>query len=201
MVSGLAATGAACGERAAEREVPVVNIRLQRCARPQTVRGLGVVVAHGLVATAAHTVEGELRALEVDGQPARVVGLDARADLALLAADTAAEPIEPASGSPPTRAVLHTPTGTRAVEIVRTGPLLVHDTTERRRHRREVHTFQPGVEPGTSGAPLTTEDGMLLGIVVLDRDGSDRADAVTAGELTRLMDERRGPPTRPGCDD
>lgn len=198
-IGGVAVAVGGCGASEEGDGVPVVSIRVQRCARPHSIRGLGVVVSDGLVATAAHTVEGELRHLEVDGEPAEVVALDARTDLALVAAATSAEPIERASGPPPERARLHGPAGPRDVEIVRTGMLVVHDTTAGARHRREVHTFEPGVEAGTSGAPLVTEDGSLLGIVVLDRQGADRADAVTTAELTRLLAAPREPGEGVGC--
>ena len=58
--------------------------------------GVGVVVID-LVVTAGHTVEGDLRVLSVDGQPARVVLIDRRTDLALVSADShRAQPPTPA---------------------------------------------------------------------------------------------------------
>jgi hypothetical protein len=96
---------------------------------------------------------------------------------------------------------VHGADGARDVEIVRTGELVVHDTSAGRRHRRQVHTFRPGAAPGTSGAPLTTEAGELLGVVILDRRGDDRADAATVDEVAAVLAADRGPGTRPSCDD
>lgn len=180
-----------------------MNIRLQRCARPHTIRGLGVVVDDGLVATAAHTVEGELRRLEVEGEPARVVMVDPRTDLALLRADLDARPVEWADPdeAPLGPAVLHLADGPHDVEIVRSGPLIVNDVTAHERHERDVHTFTPGVARGASGAPLTTPAGALLGLVALNRTGADEAYATAAHELRQLLEESAtaGPPAAPTC--
>ena len=54
------------------------------CDRPTARLGVGTIVAEGLVLTAAHVVEDELRDVEVDGQPAQVVVLDVRIDAAVL---------------------------------------------------------------------------------------------------------------------
>jgi Trypsin-like peptidase domain len=148
------------------------------------------VVAEGVVATAGHTVEGPLRELTVDGTPARVIIVDRRTDLALLAAETAIEPGQLALMSPD-RARLLGPGRPREVTIVSTGPLVVDDTTDRRRYRRQVHTFAPGVSDGTSGAPLVDDRNRLLGVVVLN--GSGVAYAVTAGELSALLERHRSP--------
>jgi hypothetical protein len=198
-----AGAGLACGSAAPSGGVPVVQIAAQRCSRPQTIRGLGVVVGEDLVATAAHTVEGELRRLDVDGAPGVVVALDARSDVALVAAPTTLDPVRLRAGAAaaPSHAVVHGADGARDVEIVRTGELVVHDTSAGRRHRRQVHTFRPGAAPGTSGAPLTTEAGELLGVVILDRRGDDRADAATVDEVAGVLAADRGPGTRPSCDD
>jgi S1-C subfamily serine protease len=192
----------ATGRDAAER-VDVVEVVAQRCDRPNRFRGVGVVVGPDLVATAAHTVDDELRALSVDGRPATVVRLDARTDLALLqAAVTAddiawADPDEPALGP----AVVHLADGPHDVEIVRSGALIVDDITAHTRNERQVHTFTPGVAPGASGAPLTTARGELLGIVVLDRTDTDEAHAVTAAELRALIatSGEGSPPATPEC--
>jgi S1-C subfamily serine protease len=193
--------GGGGGGRAA---VAVVAVEAQPCARPQRDRGLGVVVAAGLVATAAHTVDGDLRALTVDGVPGSVVALDPRTDLAVVRAAVDAEPVAWPSGDvdPIGAATLHLADGSHAVEVVRSGLLVVDDATDRTTYRRLVHTFTPGVAPGVSGAPLTTPDDRLLGVVVLDRRDTDEAHAVTAGELRTLVDAvDRGPAAASDCPD
>jgi S1-C subfamily serine protease len=183
-LSGLAA----CAEDGPSVRPVVVEVAAQPCDRPNRSRGVGVVVAEGVVATAGHTVEGPLRELTVDGAPARVIMVDRRTDLALLASETAIEPAQLALMSPD-RARLLGLGRPRDVTIVSTGPLVVDDTTDRRRYRRQVHTFAPGVPDGTSGAPLVDDRNRLLGVVVLN--GSGVAYAATAGELSALLERHR----------
>ena len=104
-----------------------------------------MLVGPGLVATAAHTVEGPRRELTVDGSPARVVALDARTDLALLAADIGGTPAETTTDDLD-RGTVRTPGGDLEVTVLRTGPLVVDDTTAGTRHERTVHTFSPGAD-------------------------------------------------------
>lgn len=176
----------------------VVEVAAVPCDRPLASRGMGVVVADGVVATAAHTVDGARREITVDGAPAEVVALDARTDLALLAA-----PVTGAAtlARDPTGSVtLHLPDHAVAVTVLDTGPLVVHDTTARARHRREVHTIQPGVADGTSGAPLVDQHGRVVGIVVLDHPADGTAFAVTGAELAALRaTDRVGSHAAPRC--
>ncbi len=81
------------------------------------------------------------------------------------------------------------PVGATEVTIVGTGPLVVEDTTDQRRYRRQVHTFEPGVSEGTSGAPLVDDRNRVIGVVVLS--GSGVAYASTAGEVTALLERTR----------
>jgi S1-C subfamily serine protease len=178
---------AACAEDGPPAQPNVVAVAAQPCNSPNRSLGFGVVVADGVVATAAHTVEEPQRDVRVDGQPARVAVLDPRTDLALLTVDLDAEPAPIATDSPQ-GALIAMPARRIEVEILRTGPLVVRDTTDRARYRREVHTFTPGVEDGTSGAPLVDRDGRVLGIVALDNPRRGVAYAVTGKELSRLLE-------------
>ena len=168
----------------------VVAIAAQACESPNRSLGWGVVVGEDLVATAAHTVGGPLRKLRVGGDPATVVAVDARTDLALLLAPTVAgEPAELSDGQVGEATVL-TPDGQLPVQVTSTGPLVVHDTTACVRHERLVHRFSPAVAGGTSGAPLVDDRNRVLGIVVLSEQADDEAYAVTASELATLVAER-----------
>jgi S1-C subfamily serine protease len=178
---------AGCADGSSSSSFRVVAVAAQPCNSPNRSLGFGVVVADDVVATAAHTVEEPQRNLRVDGEPARVTVLDPRTDLALLTVDLDAEPARIAVDSA-RDATVAIPAGRTEVEIVRTGPLVVRDTTDRARYRREVHTFTPGVEDGTSGAPLVDRDGRVLGIVVLDNPRRGMAYAVTGKELSRLLE-------------
>lgn len=162
----------------------VVEVAAVPCDRPLASRGVGVVLADGVVATAAHVVDGPRREITVDGAPAEVVALDARTDLALLA--TAVTGTAPVARDPQGAVTLFLPADAVTVTVVDTGPLVVHDTTARVRHRREVHTFRPGVTDGTSGAPLVDERGAVVGIVVIDHPVDGTAFAVTGAELDAL---------------
>jgi S1-C subfamily serine protease len=184
----IALTACSGGRTAAPPEV--VAVSAQPCSSPNRSLGWGVVVAEGLVATAAHTVEGPLRELRVDGEPATTVTVDARTDLALLAApDVGTEPAELSDRAPST-ATLLIPGAKESVELVSTGTLVVHDTTAGLRHERQVHRISPAVASGTSGAPLVDDDNRVLGIVVLSEPADDVAYAVTASELGALIEDR-----------
>ena len=183
----------ACSGGGAAASPTVVAVAAQPCTSPNHALGFGVVVADDLVATAAHTVEGPLRDLRVDGRPATLVTADARTDLALLAVpDVDTAPAELSDGAP-SNATLLTPGAEQPVELVSTGPLVVHDTTAGVRHERLVHRISPAVEQGTSGAPLVDDRNRVLGIVVLSEQADDVAYAVTAAELAALVEQR---PTR-----
>jgi S1-C subfamily serine protease len=188
VLTALAACGGAERHDDALPAAQVVHVAAQPCEHPNRAFGLGVVVAEGLVATAAHTVDGALRTLTVDDVPAAVVAIEPRTDLAPLAADIDGPPVE-LSTAAPAAATLLGPDGPIAVEIEDTGTLVVHDATDRRRYERQAHVFTPGVAEGASGSPLVDGDGKVLGIVVLDSRRGDNAYAVTAAELTGLMAE------------
>lgn len=162
----------------------------QPCDQPTRRFGVGVVVGDGLVATAAHTVEDDLRRLTVDDEPAVLVAIDPRTDLALLvpSADVgAAVRYAPAPDELPAPAVVVGPDGAIDVEVVRTGDLVVDDTTAGRRWTRRTHRFRGEVAGGTSGAPLLDLDGRLLGIVVLTMRARDESYAVSVDELEALL--------------
>ncbi|MGH8922899.1 MAG: trypsin-like peptidase domain-containing protein [Actinomycetes bacterium] len=183
--------GAGCGGERRQVDPAVVVVAAQPCERPTRSLGHGVIVAEGVVVTAGHTVEGDLRKLTVDGAPASVLALDTRTDLALLTAPTAGRAEATLSDDARTDAVVLAAGGRQHVDILSTGPLVVDDVTAGVRHERQVHRFAPGVDDGTSGAPLIDEQGRLLGIVVLDNPTDGVAYAVTAGELAALMAEPR----------
>ncbi len=188
----LAVLTCACADDGPVAQPTVVRVAAQPCDRPTSSLGFGFVVADDLVATAAHTVEDELRELTVDGAPATVAAIDARADLALLEVELAATPAELSTAAPSAGLVLE-PERASPVRILRTGTLVVHDTTDRARYERQAHTFAPGVEPGVSGAPLVEAAGRVLGVVVIDNPHRGVAYAVTAAELSRLIAESSDP--------
>lgn len=174
----------------------VVAVTVQRCARPNAVHGVGVVVRDGLVVTAGHVVEGDLRRLELTAGgatvPAAVVALDRNRDLALVTADlggaVGGEPVvAEAAGAVPSAATVVTPEREMGVTIDRHVTQVVDHATDGATYRREVVVFPPAVDAGTSGAPVLDADNRLVGIVVATLD--DETYAVTAGEVSSLVAE------------
>jgi S1-C subfamily serine protease len=185
LIASAVVAGCADDGPAPEPAPRVVAVAAQACDRPLPSEGLGVVLGDGLVVTAGHVVEGPRRAVTVDGAPATVIAIDARTDLAVLRADV---PGAADLTAPPAGAVhVATPTGDVAVELVRTGTLIVDDTTDRARYERQVHTIRPDVVDGTSGAPLVDATGGVVGIVVLANRADGTSYAVTAGEVADLL--------------
>jgi S1-C subfamily serine protease len=190
---------AACGDGGAG-PTDAVAVDAQPCDTPNRDHGVGVVVGPDLVATAAHVVDGPRREVTVDGRPARVLVADARTDLALLRTDVAG-PGATLTDTAPTHGAVRTPDGEHDVDVLRTGRLVVDDTTDGTRHEREVHTFTPGVERGTSGAPLVDDAGRLAGIVVLTNRTDGTAYAATAAELRTLIAATPRSAAPVGCPD
>jgi S1-C subfamily serine protease len=179
---------AGCGDDAltAAVEPPtLVAIETQRCQQPNRFHGVGVVVGDDLVLTAGHTVEGDLRELTVDREPARVVVIDRRTDLAILSAPTAVD-IVAAASEVPEEAQLVGPDGIRPVDIDRHVTLVVEHATDQATYERDVVFFTPGVTDGESGSPIVDDAGRLVGVVIADQDGEGVA--VTIDEITAILD-------------
>jgi hypothetical protein len=183
----VAAGGGGCTDDSpavAEQPPALVEVVTQRCRQPNRFQGIGIVVGDDLVLTAGHTVEGDLRALQVEGEPAGVLTIDRRTDLALLDADVTGDPPELAEGVPESARML-TPDGGRDVEIDRRVTLVVEHATDRATYRRNVVIFTPGVVDGDSGAPIVDDSGRLVGLVVAGQDGEGIA--VDAQEVAGLL--------------
>ena len=190
------ATGGGCaddGGRAGVREAmdSMVSITAQRCEQPNDIHGLGVVVGADLILTAGHTVEGQLRRLLVDGQPAAVVDIDRNADLAVVHA-----PLPPGTDGPPgvaisalrpDRLILLAPDGPRTVAVHSRQTLVIEHVSDLTTYRRDVIVFEPGVTEGSSGSALVDDQGRLAGIVILNDGSADRGIAVTAEEAGAVL--------------
>lgn len=196
-LAGLLAVLGACGDDGPAVAVAptVVAVETQRCRQPNRFRGVGTVVSDDadgvLVATAGHTVEGDLRELRVDGRPAEVVALDRRSDLALLRIDGAAgdatTPAELATAVPAT-ARLVTHGGETAVMIDRHVTFVIEHVSDGATYRRDTVVVGTPVERGTSGAPLLDAAGRLVAIVYATEGGETFA--ATFNEVAALVGER-----------
>ncbi|MEO1058268.1 MAG: serine protease [Actinomycetota bacterium] len=167
----------------------VLTLRAQACERPQPRNGAAVVVTPELAATAAHLVEGNLRSLEVDGRPARVVAIDTDGDLALLV--LSAEPTGSTTAtlrSPePGAATVITPTARVEAEVVDVVTLRVDNRGDDRVDERRSAKLDIDVQPGDSGSALIDEQGRLVGIITLRRPAAGVSYATSAEELAALL--------------
>jgi S1-C subfamily serine protease len=170
--------------------VTTVEIAATPCDRPNARLGVGTIVGEGLVLTAAHVVEDDLRDLAVDGRPARVISLDARIDAALLAADTPSGATAPsmATETETTESVrILTPTDVIDTTVARVVTLTVDDATDRTAHRRQALVLDGAVASGTSGAPVVDDDYQIVGMVTVAHRGRDVTYATRSAELRTLI--------------
>ena len=160
------------------------------CDRPSARLGVGTVVGDGLVLTAAHVVEDDLRDVAVDGRPARVVLLDTRTDAAVLAFDP---PIESGATMADDIAVadavrIVTPTEVFDTTVRRIVTLSVDDATDDVVHRRAALVLDGTVPAGTSGAPVVDNDGRVVGMITVSHTVRDVTYATRTGELQKVME-------------
>ena len=167
-------------ETASATSLTVVDVEAQACARPQPRLGIATRVGDNVFLTAAHVVDGDLRALTVNGAPAHVVALDERLDVALVAsteadlpapeswtgilsADDMSTPVEPGP------VTIHRPDGVLETRLNRSLTLRVDDVTRGVIHERPALELDVVVDLGDSGAPVVDADGRMIGVVVLSR--------------------------------
>ncbi len=150
----------------------------------------GVAAGDGRVVTVAHALAGR-GAVRVAGRPARIVRVDDRLDLALLAVPgLRASPMR--LGGDARRVTL---------AVVRDGRTTALGGTVRRRvvirfrdQPSDPPQVRPGLEvaasidPGDSGAPVLDTRGRVLGVVYArSRDRADTAWAVDASAVRTLL--------------
>jgi S1-C subfamily serine protease len=185
----LVLSAVACADEVTNR-VATVAIVAAPCDRPSARLGVGTVVGDGLVLTAAHVVEDELRNVEVDGRPARVVVLDTRTDAAMLAfeppSDHGATMVDDVAVADAVRIV--TPTGVFDTTVRRIVTLTVEDATDDVVHRRAALVLDGVVPGGTSGAPVVDGDGGVVGMVTISHTVRNVTYATRTGELQAVIE-------------
>jgi len=155
--------------------------------------GSGFPVAPGLVVTAAHVVAGcrvmWVRSPSLARTPAMILGIDARADVALLAvagARGSTAPATPNAGEPvsvrgfPKRKgkVMDVP---RDIEAIALGLVEEKDAG----FVLEIEGHGP---EGISGGPVIDRNGRVVGMVAARRDGaSEHVVAIPAGRLQAFL--------------
>lgn len=170
-------------QRLVAQEVIHVGSGRELLARAAVVNGSGVVLSDdGVILTNEHVIQGagELRVIDSDGNQfgARVIGADARSDLAVLQAESGnwhpVSFVEPehlargqwviAIGNP--YGLAHDGNTSASVGVIANlGRRLpgLGDTDDRLYHN--MIQFTASIHPGNSGGPLFDLDGRLIGII------------------------------------
>ncbi|HVR31237.1 MAG TPA: trypsin-like peptidase domain-containing protein [Acidimicrobiia bacterium] len=153
----------------------------------------GVVVAVDRVLTVAHAVV-QADTIEVAAPQGafsgRVVAVDRRTDLALLAVDgLVAEEVVFGAASPGDRvAVRGLVSGEVEGEVVEVVDIGIEEALGTNRVERHGLRLRAGLVVGDSGAGVYAEDGALVGLVfAVNEDGSETAWATSAREIEELL--------------
>lgn len=160
--------------------------------------GSGFVIAPDRILTNAHVVAGVDRPLvELPGEvprEGRVVHFDVEDDLAVIAVDVDAAPLELVGtlddgASAAIQGYPHGGPFRSSPATVRTsGTAQVHDAHGKGAVSRDVYVLDAHVEPGNSGGPLLDADGGVAGIVFARGEGDeDVAYAMTGNEVLPVI--------------
>jgi S1-C subfamily serine protease len=150
----------------------------------------GIAAGDGRVLTVAHALAGR-GAVRVAGRPARVLRVDDRLDLALLAVPGLRAPAMRLGGVARrvTLAVLRDGRPTPLGGAVRRRVVIrFHDQPSDPPEIRPGLEVAASIDPGDSGAPVLDTRGRVLGVVYArSRDRADTAWAVDASAVRSLL--------------
>ncbi len=195
----LGAVAASCGgDGLARARASAVGLAGTVCRTE--IRAGGVVVANGVVATAAHVlagIEGGLEIVAPDGErtPGVVVGFDPERDLALVAAAGLAVPAaELAVAAAGKRGIIVAvePDGTVReydFEVLRRINATGDDIYGEGDVARQALELAADIAPGASGAAAFGDDGSVVGIVFAESRSRSVAYAVDATEIEAFLTE------------
>ena len=172
-----------------------VEVRAAGCSLVDELSS-GIVVADGVVLTAAHGLRGAT-AVTVDGAPAVVLAVDHRIDAALVAVATTGPPVAMSAHVAPGPAGIDG----RPVVVERLVVAVVDEPLDDATYRRQALVIDADVDPGDSGAGVFGPDGSLLGMVFATSTRRESiAYAVAASELqpfvASVLSSATGPPLR-----
>ncbi len=187
--------------RAAESVLKIAGTAYE-CGQNQT--GTGFVVSPGRVVTNAHVVAGVSQpVVEIpDGgaMPGRVVYFDSKHDLAVLAVDgLPSEPLalspDLSNGSP--AAFAGYPHGgpfqSKPATIQDISTVLVPDIYGNNASPEEIYRLAGDVQPGNSGGPLLTTEGLVAGVIFAKATSdAELGFAITMGDLTPVASQASG---------
>jgi hypothetical protein len=149
-------------------------------------RATGFVAADGRVVTVAHVLDGGGAVSIAGSGPARVLRVDRRADLALLAA---AGPSSGAVGDGVRIVSARGGAHATPVTIRRRIVARVRDSAGSQIYSRRALELAGEIAAGDSGAPVVGDDGSLLGVVFArSRRDDGTAYAVDASAVARLLE-------------
>ncbi|UZX04505.1 MarP family serine protease [Arthrobacter sp. CDRTa11] len=179
--------------RAAESVLKIAGTAYE-CGQNQT--GSGFVVAPGRVVTNAHVVAGVsqpvVEILNGGAMPGRVVYFDTKNDLAVLAVDGL--PTEPLALSPDLpngspAAFAGYPHGgpfqSKPATVQDITTVLVPDIYGNNSSPEEIYRLAGDIQPGNSGGPLLTTDGLVAGVIFAKATSdAEMGFAITMDDLT-----------------
>jgi S1-C subfamily serine protease len=179
--------------RAAESVLKIAGTAYE-CGQNQT--GSGFVVSPGRVVTNAHVVAGVsqpvVEILNGGAMPGRVVYFDTKNDLAVLAVDGL--PTEPLALSPDLpngspAAFAGYPHGgpfqSKPATVQDITTVLVPDIYGNNSSPEEIYRLAGDIQPGNSGGPLLTTDGLVAGVIFAKATSdAEMGFAITMDDLT-----------------
>lgn len=187
---------------AASASVARISGNAYACGTSMT--GSGFVVAQDRVVTNAHVVAGvDVPLVQLPGEAARegrIVYFDPIDDLAVIAVDDLGvaplplgETLEPGTAAVVQGYPYGGPFTMASAQVLTAGTVTVPDIYADTWNPREVYALAAQVQPGNSGGPLLTADGVVAGVVFARAEGDEaRGYAMTMAELLPVAAQSTG---------
>jgi S1-C subfamily serine protease len=194
VVGGLALAGAGSTGAAPPRPEPAVALVESNGCQAVSEHAVGWLGPGGLVVTVAHAVRGSA-SLTVDGVPGRVVAIDVRADVAVLApvAAVGGRPLGLAASSQRGGAawVGHVVAGrVRSTATTASAGVVINidEPADDTVYTRAGFSLTFGAVRGNSGAPVVDRSGAVIGMVFATaRTDTHLSYAVSATEIATVL--------------